>query len=202
MSDIGIRIGAAGTQAALVLEGAWRAIADGKATVDQISEIYADLTANFVQTMNDLETSVGLVQAFPGTTVASPQETQAFQQAAAAAPNPFASAAGAFAQAAPQAAPGPFDNVAQFPQQPQVAFQQAVQAPAAAPGVGHKDDAAWAKLFQNPGGFYDNRTSKKTPASPDFREKQGDTALWLNGKFGPAPQWVFDRLQGGFGPFQ
>jgi hypothetical protein len=174
MSEIGIRIGAAGNQAALVLEGAWRAIADGKATVDQISEIYADLTANFVNTMDTLQAAHGLATAFPGTTVATPAEAQV---------TPFGQT-----------------NVSPFPTQPQVAFQQVA---AAAPGVTHKDDAAWQALFANPKAYWDNRQDKRSPQAPDFKLKDDpDVALWLRGKFGDAPQWVFDRLQGGFGPVQ
>lgn len=191
MSDdhsIGIRTGAASNQAAEVLSGAWRLVADGKVTIEQLVEIHFTLAEGFFKNANAIQNAAGVAQAFPGTTVAAPAEAQAFQPA----PQP------AFTPANAQPT-----NVIQAP------FGQAAPAPApafqAAPGVqagGSKADAEWMELFNNPNGFYDNRQSKRTPQSPDFRAKQGDTALWLNGKYGPAPQWVFDRLQGGFGPVQ
>jgi hypothetical protein len=202
MSDeyaVGQRIGAAGNQAATVLQGSWRAIADGTATAKQIAEIYGDLVAEFAEAMATVQAAYGISEAFPGTTVATQQEwTQ--QQAA---PEH---------QQAPQAfqpqQPGPFGggNVVPFPQQQQQAFpQQQGQnfQPAPVPGgQPSKTDQDWMALFNNPGSFYDNRNNKRSTGSPDFKQKQGDVALWLNGKFGPAPQWVFDRLQGGQGPVQ
>lgn len=195
MSDEGMRVGAAGNQAATVLQGAWRAIADGQLDAGTIGKIYGDLVAEFAEAMNTVQASISLAQNF-GATPASPQETQQFQQAAQQFQPP---------PQAPQFQPGPnpFPPANQQAPQQQAPQQQGQNfQPQQAPGSGHRDDADWAKLFQNPGGFWDNRQSKKTPASPDFREKDGNTALWLNGKFGPAPQWVFDRLQGGYGPVQ
>lgn len=191
MSDdynIGLRTGAASNQAAEVLSGAWRLVADGKLTVEGLIETHFQLAEGFFKNANTIQAASGVAQAFPGTTTV-PQET--FQQAA----------------PAPQAPQGGFTpaNVVQAPfaqQQPAAAPQQGFQAAPGAQGGGSKADAEWQALFNNPSDFYDNRQSKRTPNSPDFRQKSGDIALWLNGKYGPAPQWVFDRLQGGFGPVQ
>jgi hypothetical protein len=51
-------------------------------------------------------------------------------------------------------------------------------------------DAAWEHLVENPDEWYDNRESKPTDRSPDFRLKdkdydEGPNALWLNN----APRW-------------
>jgi hypothetical protein len=184
--NIGIRVGAAGNQAAQILSGSWRALADGSLTREQLVELHADLAADILQSLETLQGSVGLATAFPGTTVATPAEAAPFQQAA--------QAVQSFQQAAPAAAPS---NVVQGPW-----GQQAGPAPQAPGTQQSKADQEWSQLFANPAGFYDNRGNKRNPNSPDFRAKQGDLGLWLNGKFGPAPQWVLDRLQGGFGPVQ
>jgi len=197
MSDdysIGLRTGAASNQAAEVLSGAWRLVADGKLTLEQLVETHFTLAEGFFKNANTIQAAANVGQAFPGTTAVPQQQFQ------------------------PQApAPGPFDggqasqggfvpaNVVQgnFGPQQQPAAAPQTQGFQAAPGTGgSKVDQEWMELFNNPNGFYDNRQSKRTPNSPDFRAKQGETALWLNGKYGPAPQWVFDRLQGGMGPVQ
>lgn len=211
MSETGLRVGAASNQAALVLQGAWRGLADGSLTVAQVTEMHADLTADFVQTMSTLESAIGLAQAFPGTVQAAPVVAQTAAQYVAevtapvaqgfAPQNPFAGQQAVVTQT------GPFDNVSQFPMQPQVAFQQQVVQPAQAPGIvpmsGGKDDVAWQKFFADPTAWYDNRQDKANgqtskgkpvnPAGPDFKHKTEDLALWLTGKF-PAPQWVQERF--------
>lgn len=195
MSDdynIGLRTGAASNQAAEVLSGAWRLVADGKLTLEQLVETHFTLAEGFFQNANTIQAAVGVAQAFPGTTVA-PQ--QAFQPAPQPQPQQAPQPQGGFAPA--NVVQGGFGQ-----QQPAAAPQQNFQAAPGVQGGGGKADAEWMELFNNPSGFYDNRTSKRTPNSPDFRAKQGETALWLNGKYGPAPQWVFDRLQGGAGPVQ
>ena len=191
MSDehnIGLRTGAACNQAAEVLQGAWRAIADGKVTAEQCVALHAELAEGFFKNANTIQATVQVAQAFPGTTQV-PQEAP--QQPA---PGPQGFGGGQPANVVQ----GGFGGQQAAPQQPQ--GQNFQPAPGAQQGGG--DDAKWMELFNNPSGFYDNRTSKRTPNSPDFRAKQGETALWLNGKYGPAPQWVFDRLQGGAGPVQ
>ena len=203
--NIGLRTGAAANQAAEVLSGAWRLIADGKATAEQLVELHFTLAEGFFKNANTIQAASGVAQAFPGTTQASPAEAQGF------APQ---TATQGFSQQVSQAftpanQPGPFEggqpNVVQAPfgqQAPQQQGQNFQPAPGAQAQGGSKVDQEWMALFNDPNGFYDNRTSKRTPNSPDFRQKQGDIALWLNGKYGPAPQWVFDRLQGGGGPVQ
>lgn len=194
MSDdynIGVRTGAASNQAAEVLSGAWRLVADGKLTVEGLIETHFQLAEGFFKNANTIQAASGVAQAFPGTTTV-PQET--FQQPAPQVQAPV-QPQGGFTPA--NVVQGGFGQ-----QQPAAAPQQGFQAAPGAQGGGSKADAEWMELFNNPSGFYDNRQSKRTPNSPDFRAKQGDTALWLNGKYGPAPQWVFDRLQGGFGPVQ
>jgi hypothetical protein len=193
MSDdyaIGQRTGAAANQAASVLTGSFRLLADGTLTVDQLVQIHLQLAEGFFKNMETIQAAQSIADAFPGTT-AVPQQA-------------FAQAAPAPAQQAPAFTPA---NVAQgpWPAQQQAAVQAAVQGQnfQAAPGVGgNKADQEWMALFNNPSGFYDNRQDKKSPGAPDFKNKQSGDGLWLNGKFGSAPQWVFDRLQGGFGPVQ
>lgn len=205
MSDdynLGLRVGAACNQAAEVLSGSWRLLSDATLTEDQLIELHLQLAEGFMKNAATIQAATTIAQAFPGTTQVPAQD-----------PGPFP----AQQQAAPQGFP-PANNVAPtnvaqgpWPQQQAPAPQQQQQYASQgqnfqpAPGVqsgGSKTDQEWMALFNNPSGFYDNRQSKKTPNSPDFRQKNGDIALWLNGKFGPAPQWVFDRLQGGYGPVQ
>ncbi len=68
--------------------------------------------------------------------------------------------------------------------------------PAAIPGATDGDPqvaAIWADFFKNPGAFYDNRSSKRNPKAPDFKNKQnGDLALWINDKKNPS--WVAQGL--------
>lgn len=75
--------------------------------------------------------------------------------------------------------------------------------PAPVPGASSgRDDALWQEYFQDPTAWWDNRDSKRSPAAADFahKVKRNDKGyplgLWLNGKFGSAPQWVLDRLAG------
>ena len=200
MSDTGMRVGAASNQAAIVLQGAWRGLADGSLTVAQVTEMHADLAADFVKTMETIEASVMLTQSFPGTTVAPAD-----------AGFPVATQQGPQFKPVPQQVPqptgfAPQGNVVEMPQQPQVAFAQATQ-PAPAPGIvpvgGSKDDVLWQEFFADPTAWYDNRQDKANgvtskgrptkPTSPDFKHKTEDKALWLNGKY-PAPQWVQERF--------
>jgi hypothetical protein len=67
------------------------------------------------------------------------------------------------------------------------------QVPAGA-GSG-KADQAWKAYFADPGSYYDNRTDKRNPNSPDFKHKVTGEGLWLNGKY-PAPNWVQSALAG------
>lgn len=200
----GMRVGAAANQAATILTGAVRLLADGTLSVDQLIEVHGQLAEGFLKNMQDLQGTLSVAEAFPGTQVQQATQAPAFGQ-----------------QAPAQAAPGPFDggqasqggftpaNVVQAPFGQQAAVQAAVQGQGqnfqAAPGVqqgGSKTDQEWMALFSNPKGFYDNRQDKKSPQGPDFKNKDTGDGLWLNGKYGPAPQWVLDRLQGGYGPVQ
>lgn len=80
-----------------------------------------------------------------------------------------------------------------------VAAPAAVQAaPAAIPGVADGDPATaalWQQLFTDKtngvfeANWYDNRTTKKSPKGPDFKNKKdGDKALWIVGRNNPS--WV------------
>lgn len=74
----------------------------------------------------------------------------------------------------------------------------APQAPAQTPIPGATSDqgtdAKWASYFANPQDYYDNRRDKKSAGSPDFKHKRTGEALWLDGKYGSAPQWVLNKL--------
>lgn len=78
------------------------------------------------------------------------------------------------------------------PQPPAEPVYQPVAAPAPIPGATDGDPATaalWVELQQNPGDWYDNRTSKKNPRGPDFKNRRdGDKALWVVGKNNPS--WV------------
>lgn len=90
------------------------------------------------------------------------------------------------------------------PDQPMLGSGPAAPAPqpAPVPGVVHKDEAAWREWAADRSAWWDNRTSKKGVNSPDFahkarkNDKGYPVGLWLQGKFGPAPEWVFGILNG------
>ena len=53
--------------------------------------------------------------------------------------------------------------------------------------------ALWESLFGDPGQWWDNRISKRSPRAPDFKHKaNGDAALWIDSSSTPA--WVGGRL--------
>ncbi|HEX7099321.1 MAG TPA: hypothetical protein VF377_08760 [Acidimicrobiia bacterium] len=62
------------------------------------------------------------------------------------------------------------------------------------------EEARWRDLFAHPDDWWNNtkdpRASINGGKGPDFRYKHDDNVpgLWLKGKFGPAPAWVFERL--------
>ena len=167
-TDIQIRTGAAGNQAARVLEGAWRAIADGKVTQEQIGEIHGFLTAEFFSNMSTISSSALLV------THAGAAPVQGFVPQ----PNPYPTPPQVQeVQFAPQGF-APANNV--------VPFQQ--HAPAQAPGTAvDKTTAAWQRYFANPAGYYDNRQDKKSPAGPDFKSKYGNAPDWVWAQLGYQP---------------
>jgi len=73
--------------------------------------------------------------------------------------------------------------------------------PTPIPGTGSdKDDAKWQEFFNTRDQWWDNRSDKRSPAAADFAHKTRKNergypeGLWLNGKFGKAPQWVFEKL--------
>ena len=187
-TDIQIRTCAAGNQAARVLEGAWRAIADGKVTQEQIGEIHGFLTAEFFSNMSTIASSALLVTHAGATPVQGfvPQAAPNFQPV----PNPYPTP--------PQVQEVGFAPQGFAPANNVVPFQQ--HAPAQAPGTAvDKTTAAWQRYFANPAGYYDNRQDKKSPAGPDFKSKaDGDDALWLKSKYGNAPDWVWAQL--GYAP--
>ncbi|XP_010938617.1 protein OSB3, chloroplastic/mitochondrial [Elaeis guineensis] len=49
----------------------------------------------------------------------------------------------------------------------------------------------WRSLVENPSKWWDNRTNKLKPNSPDFKHKDTGEALWL-GSY--TPQWVLQKL--------
>ncbi|KAF5193359.1 Osb3 protein [Thalictrum thalictroides] len=52
-----------------------------------------------------------------------------------------------------------------------------------------KDDP-WKSLVEKPDKWWDNRSKKMNPKSPDFKHKETGEALWLN----KSPAWVSDKL--------
>ncbi len=64
------------------------------------------------------------------------------------------------------------------------------------------EDARWQDALNNtPDDWYNNVGNAKAASGggkgPDFRFKNDNadvTPLWLNGKYGPAPAWVFEKL--------
>ncbi len=64
------------------------------------------------------------------------------------------------------------------------------------------EEARWQDALNNyPNDWYNNVGNAKAASGggkgPDFRFKEDNadvTPLWLNGKYGPAPAWVFERL--------
>lgn len=63
------------------------------------------------------------------------------------------------------------------------------------------EDARWQDaLINNPGDWYNNvgdsRATSGGGKGPDFRFKNDDNvkSLFLNGQYGPAPAWVFEKL--------
>lgn len=200
MSDIGQRIGAAGNQASNVLTGVGRLYLEGHVSLEQISKLHGDLTVEFARNMDTIQTSGLLAQAFEGTVQAPPQEAQQAFQGQQSQPGQGFTPANvqvAQQQAPSNVVPGPFDG-GQPPQQPVPqqgqSFQpQVPQAPGTAQG-GDKVTLLWQDYFNNPSGFYDNRNDKRNPNSPDFKRKSDGEGLWLTGKYGNAPDWVFQRL--------
>lgn len=64
-----------------------------------------------------------------------------------------------------------------------VAAQATTTAPKAGAPSDTSKDGLWADLCANPKGWYDNRTNKRNPKGPDFKNKaNGDLALWLEFK--------------------
>lgn len=180
MSDpnIGQRIGAAGNQAAMVLQGA---LAHG-VTIEQVQADYGILVETFAGVMNDIQNgnqvtsqvAAQVGQAFPGTVEATPAEVQQhFQQATSPVPPQQAF------QPSPVAQPAPVPA-----------------APASIPGATDGDPqtaALWQEFFQDPTRWWDNRTGKRNPKAPDFKHKDnGDKALWLTGNKNPS--WVAGQL--------
>ena len=81
------------------------------------------------------------------------------------------------------------------------AYGNAVDAPTPIPGTGSdKDDAKWQEFFNTRDQWWDNRSDKRSPNAADFAHKTRKNergypeGLWLNGKFGKAPAWVFEKL--------
>lgn len=52
-------------------------------------------------------------------------------------------------------------------------------------------ESLWKTFLANPSEWWDNRDTKKSPRSPDFKHKTTGEALWING----CPDWVRLRLE-------
>jgi len=183
MSEVGIRIGAAGNQAAEIMSGM---LARGDVSVEQASGLYSELITNIVDVMNALEaahgsTPVGAAfeQAFPGTEVVIGGIEAA--------------------QAAPVLAVVP--GGPSVPPAPAVAPPVPAAAGAGMPAVaGSQEEGYWMNFFENPSSWWDNRFGKKNPNGPDFKSKeipspdnpQYKVGLWIGGRTQPA--WVDAQL--------
>jgi len=197
-----IRIGAAANQAAQVLSGIWRAIADGSITTADVVTMHGDLTADFVRNMDTLETAGGLATQM-GAVAATPEEASGFPPVPSfiqpAEMAPVAPVAPVQAVPAVAAAPAPVQGFATVQAAPGAAGPVTTTQVAPMPGVALTEDQKWQKFFADPSAFYDNRQDKINgqtaqgrpvkPSSPDFKHKTEDMALWLTGKY-PAPEWV------------
>ncbi|XP_072983654.1 protein OSB2, chloroplastic-like isoform X1 [Typha latifolia] len=53
-------------------------------------------------------------------------------------------------------------------------------------------DDLWKSLVDNPDRWWDNRSNKLNPKSPDFKHKDTGEALWLGSS--STPQWVLSKL--------
>ncbi|KAL0889204.1 hypothetical protein Bca101_013187 [Brassica carinata] len=53
-----------------------------------------------------------------------------------------------------------------------------------------KREESWKDLVQNPDKWYDNRSRKTNPKSPDFKHKDSGEALWMT----DSPSWVLPEL--------
>lgn len=179
--EIGQRVGAAGNQAATVLQGIG---ARGDLSTQQIADLYADLLNSFVTAMECVQ--LGLATELGATPVAK---------------NP---------QAIPPA-PAQYEPFPAAGAPPQIVDQAAAPAqnPAPMPGVADGDphlDTKWRAFFKDPSAWYDNRNSKTNPKQPDFRSKTmfepdgsayngqpQKAAIWVNDKQNPS--WVPQLLQ-------
>lgn len=62
------------------------------------------------------------------------------------------------------------------------------------------EEGRWQDVFNNPQDWWDNRGDARASinggSGPDFRYKHDENVkpLWLRGKYGPAPAWVWERL--------
>lgn len=97
-------------------------------------------------------------------------------------------------------------NQQQPPQQPQpgtgfaqpgTGFAQPASTPSSQPqaaqGQLQSAEDKWNDLFTNYNGWFDNRTNKRNPKSPDFKKKGPiDVALWLSSR--DTPVWVKDEI--------
>lgn len=54
----------------------------------------------------------------------------------------------------------------------------------------NRNDSLWGDLVDNPQQWWDNRLEKRSQKSPDFKNKNTETVLWLDS----APSWVSAKL--------
>ena len=159
--NIGIRVGAVSNQAANILSGSWRALADGTLTEAQLIELHGDIAKGLLQNAQDLEASFGLATHL-GATAASPQEAAAFQPQQQAPQQGFTPANNVvqapFGQQEPQAQFGPTTRVTAQPVQQGQNFQPAT----AAPGTGgSKADNEWMAPRRAPRAAADTTTAAR-----------------------------------------
>lgn len=173
--ESGVRTGAAGNQAAMVLQGIG---ARGDLSTDQIGDLYADLIHQFVTAMDAAEAGLGQL----GATPVSPHP----QQIPAAAPAYQALAAVPPLQAAPAApAPAPMPGVADGDPQLHALWTQFFA-----------DPSAWydnRASKQNPKAPDFKAKNIPEPGGGSYNGKPNMAGLWIADKKNPS--WVPMALQ-------
>ncbi|GBF99391.1 hypothetical protein Rsub_12324 [Raphidocelis subcapitata] len=77
-----------------------------------------------------------------------------------------------------------------YAQQPAAAAGGWAPAPPAVPA--NETEVQWLSVIQDPGAWWDNRTNKRNPRAPDFKQRDGDAALWIQSN--NTPDWVPGNL--------
>lgn len=178
--------GPLGQQAAQQLPKGSRVLVQGRLRtdewVDKNSGAKRKATKVVASTVQRVRSLMPLAAMDPDTRLAAAmQPAHAAEAAAAAAPH---GEGGAVTVGAPQAQ----DVVPQMPS----AGSDAPWEPRLSADPTNPTHAKWLAFFADPNAWWDNRTTKRNPKGPDFKQKAGDEALWLDSRDTPA--WVQEQL--------